>query len=225
MKRGLFLVTTLTLACTLHAQGALTPQEAHTVFATYNPALLQKAAQNPTLNQLVNTLLQRYLTRNPADTLANRYTLIALARNFENSLALSQTLSQYEQALVYSRQGGQVQTVAREHARQILLAIYPRIWAVTIQTKEALLNAYRQQQSYAKTQEAKTQLTGAIQALQADLKNLKTDVGPQLVLLTQQALMQVEQQTEAQQAAQYAQHTAQVSNLQIKTNHKHPVAK
>jgi len=207
MKRGLLLVATLSLCSALYAQGTLTREEAREVFAAYNPALLQKAAQDEQLNQLLDQLLRQFASQHPADTLENRYTLIALARNFENSLALNQTLAQYQQALIYSQHGTDISAAARAHAREKLNALYPRIWAVSVQVKETLLRAYKAQKN--------AQLTPAITALQADLAQLKTNVGAQLITLTQQALAQAEQQ---------AQQAAQATNLHIKTNHKKPVA-
>lgn len=207
MKRGLLLVATLSLCSALYAQGTLTREEAREVFAAYNPALLQKAAQDEQLNQLLDQLLRQFVSQHSADTLENRYTLIALARNFENSLALNQTLAQYQQALIYSQHGTDVTAAARAHAREKLNTLYPRIWAVSVQVKETLLRAYKVQKN--------AQLAPAITALQADLAQLKTNVGAQLITLTQQALAQAEQQ---------AQQAAQATNLHIKTNHKKPVA-
>ena len=207
MKRGILLVATFSLCSALYAQGALTREEAREVFAAYNPALLQKAAQDEQLNQLLDQLLRQFVSQHSADTLENRYTLIALARNFENSLALNQTLAQYQQALIYSQHGTDVTAAARAHAREKLNTLYPRIWAVSVQVKETLLRAYKAQKN--------AQLAPAITALQADLAQLKTNVGEQLITLTQQALTQAEQQ---------AQQAAQATNLHIKTNHKKPVA-
>ena len=85
MKRGILLVATFSICSALYAQGTLTREEAREVFAAYNPALLQKAAQDEQLNQLLDQLLRQFTSQHPADTLENRHTLIALARNFENS--------------------------------------------------------------------------------------------------------------------------------------------
>ncbi len=207
MKRGILLVATFSLCSALYAQGTLTREEAREVFAAYNPALLQKAAQDEQLNQLLDQLLRQFVSQHPAHTLENRYTLIALARNFENSLTLNQTLAQYQQALIYSQHGTDVTAAARAHTREKLNTLYPRIWAVSVQVKETLLRAYKAQKN--------AQLAPAITALQADLAQLKTNVGAQLITLTQQALTQAEQQV---------QQAAQATNLHIKTNHKKPVA-
>ena len=145
MKRGLFLVATVTLSSALYAQNTFTREDAHEVFARYNPALLEKAAQDENLNRFVEDVLAQYAAQNLPDTLETRYTLAALVRNFENSLTVNAALDQYKSALIYSQQGTNVQDAAREHARQILAATDPRIWAVSVQVKEDLLAQYQQQ--------------------------------------------------------------------------------
>lgn len=224
MKRGLFLLATVTLSSALYAQDALTREEARAVFGLYNPALLEKATQNENLNQFVENVLAQYVAQNPLDTLETHYTLAALARNFENSLAVNAALAQYKNALIYSQQGGDVQAAARAHAEQILSAVYPRIWAVSVQVKEVLLVKY--QQAYRSgqiTETEKQSLQAAIKAVKADLKNLHTNTGEQLVALTQAALGQAEAQIAMLQVA-HAQAVKETVNLQVKTNHKKPVA-
>ena len=201
MKRGLFLLATFTLSSALYAQDALTREQAQDVFAAYNPALLEKAAQDENLNQFLEDVLAGYLAQRPQDTLENRYTLIALARNFENSLAVNAALTQYKNALIYSQQGGDVQAAAREHASKILAEVYPRIWAVSVQVKEELLTQYQKELKADITPAQKQGLHAAIKAVQTDLKNLHTRTGEQLTVLTQDALAQAEAQAVQAQAA------------------------
>lgn len=224
MKRGLFLVATVTLSSALYAQNTFTRADAQEVFARYNPALLEKAAQDENLNQFVEDVLSQYVSLNLPNTLETRYTLVALARNFENSLAVNTALTQYKNALIYSQQGGNVQEAAREHARQILAAAYPRVWAVSVQVKEDLLSKYKQLAHNSQlTADDKQTLQAAIKAVQADLKYLRTNTGEQLVALTQEALLQTEAQATEVQLEQ-AQQAKETTNLHVKTNHKKPVA-
>ncbi len=224
MKRGFFLVATVTLSSALYAQNTFTREGAHEVFARYNPALLEKVAQDENLNRFVEDVLAQYAAQNLPDTLETRYTLAALARNFENSLTVNAALDQYKSALIYSQQGANVQDAAREHARQRLAAVYPRIWAVSVQVKEDLLSKYKQLAKNPQlTTDEKQTLQAAIKAVQADLKYLRTNVGEQLVALTQEALLQTEAQAAETQLEQ-AQRAKQATNLHVKTNHKKPVA-
>lgn len=224
MNRGLFLVATVTLSSALYAQNTFTRHDAHEVFSRYNPALSEKAAQDENLNRFVEDVLAQYVAQNLPDTLETRYTLAALARNFENSLAVNAAMEQYTNALVYSQQGGNVQEAAREHARQMLASVYPRIWAVSVQVKEDLLSTYKHLAHNPQlTANEKQTLQAAVKAVQADLKNLRTNTGEQLIALTQEALLQAEAQA-AEGRLKQTQQAKEATNLHVKTNHKKPVA-
>lgn len=230
MKRSLFLLATFTLSSALYGQNTMTREQAREVFAAYNPALLEKAAQDGNLNQFVESVLAQYISQNPPDTLESCYTLIALARNFENSLTINAALDQYRQALIYAQQSGndRLADAARTHAAKELSATYPRIWAVSVQVKEDLLSKYKQNLRSQETPAAdKKDLQAAIVAAQVDLKELRTHTGEQLVSLTKEALYQTKEQVLADQATLQTKQSENVkatSNLQIKTNHKKPVA-
>ncbi len=223
MRRGLVLIATLTLSSALYAQGSLTRETARELFGAYNPTLLQEAQQDENLSQLVEEVISEYLAKKPADTLENRYTLIALARNFENSIALNQTLDEYRQALLYSQQGINVQDSARIHAQDSLNSIYSRIWAVSVQVKEELLSQYQQAYQTAITSDEKQSLQAAINTVKADLRSLRTNTGEQLINLTRTTLAQAEAQAAVAQL-QRADLVKESENLNIKTKHKKPVA-
>lgn len=218
MKRGLFLTLTVTLCSTLYAQEMLTREEAQSIFAQYNPELLARAQENEQLDQLVQDMIASYTGQGLPNTLENRYTLIALVRNFENSIALHEITRQYQQAVLYSQLGGATAESVRVAAKTDLQTIYSRIWAVSVQVKEDLLSAYKHSRKQAlraaDTNQAQ-QFERASQALSADLKKLNTQVGPQLLALVQDALSAAEQK---------AHQALQADNLQPKTKHKKPVA-
>lgn len=224
MKRGLFVLATLTLSSALYAQHTLTLEQARGIFAQYNPNLLERAAQSPQLNELVEQVLSSYVEQQPTDDLQNHYALAALARNFDNSIALNVVTDEYAQAVYYSKLGQDVQAQARAAAQQKLQAIFPRMWAVSVQTQEALLQQYKKQ--YVILKKDKTvdlqPLSQQIQTTENNLKSLKTKVGPNLQALIRSTLNSTEKQVEKQWQQLQAEQT---SNLQIKTKHKKPVAK
>ncbi len=219
MKHHLFVLATVTLSSALYAQ-PLTRAQAQSIFAQYNPSLVERAAQNPDLNAVLNEVLTAYLQRQPADTLANRYELIALARNFDNSLQLNALEEHYKQAVQYSALGGDVQQAALAYTRQEMQPVLARMWAVSVQVKEQLLAQYKGQARH--DEQFRTQQAPVLAALQADLDNLTTHVGPQLQTVLQQKLDSIEEQALGELQQQQA---AQADNLQIKTKHKKPVAK
>ena len=220
MKHSLFVLATVTLSSALYAQAPLTRAQAQAIFAQYNPSLIERAAQNTNLNAVLDDLLSAYLQQQPADTLANRYELIALARNFDNSLQLNALEEHYKQAVLYSALGGDVQEAALAYTQHEMQPVLARMWAVSVQTKEQLLAQYQAQAR--RDPQFRAQQAPVLNALQADVKNLTTNVGPQLQTLLQQRLAAVEQQVRAELQAQQA---AQTPNLQIKTKNKKPVAK
>lgn len=231
MKRGLFLLATVTLSSALYAQQTLTREAVSDLFTTYNPQLMTQAGQQPLLQQWVEQVIDTYTGRQLPDTLENRYTLIALVRNFENSILLDSITKQYQRALLYARMGDDtVEASARVFAQTVLPRIYARIWAVSVQVKEDLLARYQQQKKQvafqtaltpAQRQELQAAYQRAITLLRADLKQLRTAPGRQVQALTAQTLAVAQAEIGAAVSSLQAQET---SNLQVKTNHKKPVA-
>ena len=234
MKRGLFILATLTLSSALYAQQTLTLEQARRIVADFNPQLLARAAQNPDEKALLEEMISSYVAAKPANTLESRYVLVGLARNFDNSIRLYAAMQQYKDALRYTQAGGEVEKAAAQAARTWIGKTFSQIWAVSIQTKEAMLGAYKQARSTLRkdktlpTNEKNARLKQvdlSIKAVRDELKQLHTQVGEQLLALTQNALTQVQAQVAQERAALQEQTAAQATNLQIKSNHKKPVAK
>lgn len=228
MKRGLFLLATVTLSSALYAQSALTPEKAREIVGNFNPQLLERAAQDQNVSALVEELISAYLAQKPIDGLATKYELAALSRNFDNSLDLYRVTQEYQQAVCYSSMGTDVEPSARQHAEQQLRSVFSRIWAVSVQTKEGMLGEYKQLRKKFKKDTSLTPdqknlrlqvIDQGISALNTDLKNLKTNVGEQITDLVRDTLDQAKANVRAQQTALH-----ETSNLQIKTKHKKPVA-
>ena len=233
MKRRVFVLATLTLSSALYAQSALTLEQAREIVAQYNSNLLERASQNTQLQAWVDQLLSSYVAQQIPDSLESRYTLAALARNFDNSLALNEATDQYAQAVYYSQVGQDVQPQARAAAAQVLQTVFPRVWAVSVQIKEELLSQYKQAKAqvkknqeldHAAQEQRLTQLNQSIRALQEDLKILNTQVGPQLYWLTQHTLDNTQARVLQALAQEKQLAAAQTENLQIKSKHKKPVA-
>lgn len=231
MKNSLFLWATLTLSSALYAQPLLSRQAVEDIFAQYNPQLMEQSSQNAQIREMVEQVITACLQEKPQDTLEDRYTLIALVRNFENSLALEELTDQYKQAVLTSLLGNpDVKEPARTHARDLLVKDYAKIWAVSVQVKESLLDEYKRELrgvSKDKTltlpeQKARqARLKDAIQGLQADLNELRTDPGKQLLELADSSLDEAQAQVRARWVSLEAK---SADNLQVKTKHKKPVA-
>jgi hypothetical protein len=211
MKRGLFLLATVTLSSALYAQQILTPEKAREIVGNFNPQLLEQASQDQNISELVEGLISAYLAQKPIDNLDTKYELAALARNFDNSLALYDATQEYQQAVRYSYAAENIEPAARQHAQEQLRKIFSRIWAVSIQIKEELLAQYKSSKFQGDRE--------VISALENDLKNLKTNVGEQIIGLVEDRLERTRARVLAEQTT-----LKQTSNLQIKTKHKKPVA-
>ena len=231
MKNSLFLTAALVFSSALYAQQPLTRQAVEELFAQYNPQLMDRSSKEEGLRRMVEEVISACMDQNPTDALENRYTVIALARNFENSLILQAVTEQYQQALTYAALGNpEVDAPARAHAHAELLKIYARIWAVTVQVKEDLLAQYKQalgtasrdkDMTPAERKEYRTRLKNTIVALQADIDTLQSKPEALLLALTKNTLDKTEEQARAQLNS-----SAQISsdNLLVKTKHKKPVA-
>ena len=231
MKNGLFLLASVTLSSALYAQQPLTYQDTEDVFLRYNPQLMAQSAQDDNMRNLVEQVIATFVSQQPENTLENRYTLIALARNFENSLILQAVTEQYQTTLLYAQLGNrEVAEPAQENARKTLLENYARMWAVSVQVKEDLLAQYEKARKEvgkeslltpAEQKARQARLDDTIYALRADIRQLRTNPGNQLIELTEETLTGAAEQIRGQLAALEAQST---DNLQIKTKHKKPVA-
>ena len=238
MRSYLALLVALVLPGFLHAQQELSRQQVQQLFEAYNPVLMEQARQNSQLKEMLDGIIVAFLQNIPQDTLENRYTFVALVRNFTNSLLINEISDWYQKAVLYSQQSGDltVQEAAWQGAYNTLLQIYPRVWAVSVQVKEALLGAYQSRRKNVKQDSSLTQaqrssqlrqLDSSIANLEEELKYLRSDIGNQLVLLAQNTLQNIEMQELSSRAAlqqQVQQNVKEADNLQIKTNHKKPVA-
>ncbi len=236
MKRSLCLLATVTLSSALPVQGGLTREQALEIVKDYNPSILEHATQQEGYHLMLESMLDGFMAAQPADTLENRYTLIALARNFDNSLLLTAERARYKQAIFYSQVAPSVMEPARAHAAQAFYQVFPQIWAVSVQIKQDLLSQYQSIRTAVRkdkklSEPEKTtrlaRLDGSIAALKADLKQLHTRPEEQLASLVNQTLAQTEAEALAQWEAlcnEQPQQAAQTTNLQIKTKHKKPVA-
>lgn len=241
MKRSLFILATLAMSSALYAAepGFYTREKVLDIFAQYNPSVLENAQQNKDYNDILEAFAASYQA---PQTPANRYELIAVARNFDTSIRLQGAVQTYQDALEYARLSGGNPAVAQAHFRQELLALYANIWAVSVQLYEYEVQESRQllkQLAKDKTLPADTrasreeQLRQRISDLKHQLKTLQTDPGEQLLLAVDAYIAQTdlqlaaarEQSAAARQAQTVFEKARQTANLQIKTKNKKPVAK
>ena len=165
----------------------------------------------------------------------------AAARNFENSLQLNQITKKYQQLWLAAKMSGADTTVADENFSSEVASVFSRVWAVTVQLRRYQLDqakaernelAHAQDKTEAEVQEAKERLNSAITLLKAEIKTLQYKPGVQIQSAAQEYTSRVQRRLQENtfsvqqaQAAQDEQAAQQSTNLQIKSNHKKPVAK
>ena len=145
MRRSLFILATLAMSSALYAQadaGHYNREKVLDIFSQYNPAVLENARQNADYNAVLEGLLASY---NAPETEENRYELIALARNFDNSIRLKALAVNYEEAVLLSQMSGLDLSSAVLHFRRELTPVFQNIWAVTVQLREYQIDEYEAQ--------------------------------------------------------------------------------
>lgn len=239
MKRGVFLLASLVLTSALYSQaegGAFTREQVLEIFAQYNPSVLEKAQENQTYQQLVDEFVKAF---EGTDRAKSRMALIAATRNFDNSIRLHALTNQYAQQSVWAYMSGAEVAGIRTQYRQNVKEIMSGIFAVTLQAKQwelqdlkaSLKKTRRAELSKQEKQTRVTELKAAITQQKQEIKALKKNAGEMVIAFTEQQVARANQQVQErisaqqQQAVSYANSSRQAANLQVKTNHKKPVAK
>lgn len=238
MRRSLFLLATLAMSSALYAQpdaSTYNREKVLDIFAQYNPAVLENAKQNADYNAILEDLAASYQA---PDTEDSRFELISVARNFDNSIRLHTLAEQYEEALFLSAVNGVDASATDKYFNRQVADVLGRVWAVTVNLREEQVKEYKKQLAQVKKDKtadrtAKSNaLKAKIKAVKAELKALKKDPGSQISTAAQAFGQQVQTRVQARLSALAASaekdatmQTEQTPNLQVKTNHKKPVAK
>ena len=238
MKRSLAVLALLTLSsASLCAAENYNREKVLALFAQYNPAVLERAEQDENYNVVVQSVAEAY---NVPQTDENHYTLLALIRNFDNSLDLNALTAQYEKAFYINTINNLDTAAISQQFRSDLLPVFSRVWAVSLQTHQqhlkeakAQLKALKKDKSLTarEKEDALSAQKETISFLKQEIKNLKKNSASKLVSACDSYTTHVEQtvlQIIAQnKAALSAQNTAinETPNLSIISKNKKPVAK
>ncbi|WP_428041493.1 hypothetical protein [Candidatus Avelusimicrobium fimicolum] len=241
MRRSLFLLATLAMSSALYAQqdaNGYNREKVLDIFAQYNPVVLENAKNNADYNAVLENLAVSYQA---PDTEEARFELISVARNFDNSIRLHMLSEQYEETLFLSAVNGVDSAATDKYFTRQVSDVLARVWAVTVNLREEQAKEYKRQLSQVKKDKtlspadrsAKiTALKAKIKAVKAEIKSLKKDSGEQISASAQAYIQQAQVRVQTRLAALSVSaeetsslQTEQASNLQVKTNHKKPVAK
>ena len=241
MRRSLFFLATLAMSSALYAQpdaSGFNREKVLDIFAQYNPAVLENARSNADYNAVLEDLAASYQA---PDTEESRFELISVARNFDNSIRLHTLTESYEETLFLSAVNGVDSAATDKYFNRQVADVLGRIWAVTVNLREEQAREYKKQLTQVKKNKTLSAadrtaqseaLKAKIKAVKAEIKALKKDPGAQISAAAQAYSQQAQARVQARLSAlavsdeeSAALQTDQTSNLQVKTNHKKPVAK
>ncbi len=181
---------------------------------------------------MLEDFLTSYLNGNvPADS----YEIMAIARNFDNSIHLQILKDVYAELWLTSRLTGGDITPSRELFKKDVTDVVSNIWAVTAQLRQVQLSDLKEQRRTLKRDDslnpqekqfALAKLNDHIKALKTEIKSLKKNAGAQIVSSAEEFVAITEADLTAALADMASQASAaEAKNLQVKSNHKKPVAK
>lgn len=232
MKKGIVALTVMMLTvplCAQSEQNSFSRAEILDIFAQFNPTVLAKAQQNKQYNAILQEFLNSYQAA-PSPT--SRYELVAVARNFDNSIHLQALAEAYYAKWMAAKMSGTSYEPIHQHFVEDVTDTMEKVWAVTVSLREYQLDQTKAQLKQVRAdktlsaqarQDETKRLKQDIKSLRAELKSLQKNPGQYVLSAAEDYVARAEQQFTA--ANEHAQQARQSKNLQVKTNNKKPVAK
>lgn len=235
MRRSLFVLATMAMSSVLYAQAEpahFSREQVLDIFSQYNPSVLEQAQADTDYQSVLDSFLSSYEDSNAQTT---RFELIAVARNFDNSIRLQALTDVYKQSASASLVMGQ-NGAAEQLFREDLTDVVSHIWAVTVQIRKAQLDEAKQRLKSVRadknlSKESRAEQTALlkkeIRALKAELKSLQRNRGQIITSAVDEYVEQAKKEVSdgLLQAARSSLEVSSADNLQIKSNNKKPVAK
>ncbi len=239
MKKSLLLLAALAVSSALCAQETqnLGREDVLAAFKEYNPAALEKAAQNPAYNNLLNKVAAAYSAPN---TDVNQSEMIALVLNFDNSVRLQVVREDYFNGRTLQLVSGEELAALEDSVSEELQQIVKDVYKNTLKVKDLQIDRYKDQIKAVKKndsltkeqkQEAVDKLNGQVKAVKAEIKTLKKNSKQKIkdTAAVYLAEMRVEftqrQNAQLSSAQQKEEAAAQAPAQEVKADNKKPVAK
>ena len=236
MKKKILFLLALFSSSVLCAQQSqqLGKEDVLAAFKKYNPVALEKAAVNSAYHELLFKLVSAY---SAPRTQENENELIALVKNFDNSLALQAVNLNYEKNRQLQLSTGMDLQALDQKSYGYLLQIVQNIFDNTIDIKKIQIQRYKEEikeikkdktlSSVQKKEQIK-EIKNKISAVKLSIKQLKQN-SKQKIQDTA-SVYWAEIRTDYEKKALISQKKAsfsseQADNLSVKSNNKKPVAK
>lgn len=237
MKKSLLFLAALAVSSALCAQEGqnFTRDDVFAAFQEYNPAALQRADSSPAYRDLLEKVAAAYTA---PKTDENQNQLIALVKNFDNSLRLQAVKETYANSRTLQQMSGTQLADLDERTTQQLQAVVQDIFKQTLQVKQIQVKRYKQQIKATKKDASLSaeQKTEQVAALQAQIRAVKTEVrnlkksSSQKIQDTAKVYFadmrsEYDKQHAAAEAPEQQLQVEQSAAHDVKANHKKPVAK
>ncbi len=230
VKKSFLALAVLAVSSAVCAQGQadLGREEMLAVFQEYNPAALDKAGQNEVYADILNQLTAAYTASRTAE---NYYDLVALVKNFDNSIALHIIGQSYLKQITLQEMSGQEFPSLEQDTLETLKPVMRRILDNTVSVRKLQIADYKKQLkqisrngelSAQQKAQQKAQVKEQIRLLKQEIHELKHHTNRYIEETAKGYLVQVKEQQAASQAQ--ALEAAQSASHDVKANHKKPVA-
>ena len=230
MKKSLWALALLAVSSAVCAQNQtqLGKEDLLSAFAQYNPAALEKAAQDSSYNEVLQQLIASYAVPR---TVAHSYELIGLVKNFDYSVRLQALEKKYKQELTLQDMSGQALPAWEKNALGELTPVMQGIYQNSLWVRKQELKDYKKQLKQVRrdtqlsveqrTQE-QSKLQEQIKQLKQEIRNFKRQPKQTVAEAARYYLTQIQAGYIAGQKSALA--AEQSVSHDIKANHKKPVA-
>ena len=177
MKKGLLLLAALAVSSALCAQENqnLGREDVLAAFKEYNPAALEKAARNPAYNDLLNKVAAAYAA---PDTDERQNEMIALVKNFDNSVRLQAAREEYFNGRTLQVVSGEELAALDARVQAELQEVVKSVFDNTLEVREIQIDRYQEQIKAVKKDDSlsKEQKKASVAELKDKIKAVKTEI-------------------------------------------------
>lgn len=177
MKKGLLLLAALAVSSALCAQENqnLGREDVLAAFKEYNPAALEKAARNPAYNDLLNKVAAAYAA---PDTDERQNEMIALVKNFDNSVRLQAAREEYFNGRTLQAVSGEELAALDARVQAELQEVVKSVFDNTLEVREIQIDRYQEQIKAVKKDDSlsKEQKKASVAELKDKIKAVKTEI-------------------------------------------------
>ena len=239
MKKSLLFLAALAVSSALCAQENQNfgREDVLAAFKEYNPAALEKAAQNPAYNDLLNKVAAAY---SAPRTDANQTELIAMVKNFDNSIRLQTAREEYFNGRMLQVMSGEEINALDQRVTSQLVEVVQGVFDNTLEVKNIQIKRYKDQLKAVKKDDAlskeqkksaEADLKARIKTVKAEIKALKKNSKQKIQDTASVYFSEIRsdysdwQEAQLQQARAKELQALQTAAHDVKANNKKPVAK